>query len=127
MRRSATTLAVWMGLTLASSVAPCIAQELKQAPELKEAQEPKELKEPRELPVPKPVATDNEMLKKYVWSTLGTDGMLSATVGSAFDQARANPTEWGSNINSTGYARRWVSNYAESAIGDGTKYAVADR
>ena len=125
MRRSATTLAVWMGLTLASSVAPCIAQELKQAPELKEAQEPKELKEPRELPVPKPVATDNEMLKKYVWSTLGTDGMLSATVGSAFDQARANPTEWGSNINSAGYARRWVSNYAESAIGDGTKYAVA--
>ena len=72
---------------------------------------------------PKPVATDNQMLHKYVWSTIGLDGALSATLSSAFDQWQGSPPEWDQRVN--GYTRRWVSNYAEAAIGDGTKYAVA--
>ena len=73
--------------------------------------------------IPKAVATDNEMLHKYVWSTLGLDGAAGATLSSGLDQWQTSPPEWGED--GTGFARRWVSNYAESAIGDGTKYAVA--
>ena len=29
---------------------------------------------------PKPVATDNQMLHKYVWSTIGLDGAIGATL-----------------------------------------------
>src|SRR5256885_3786067 len=72
---------------------------------------------------PTPVATDNQMLKKYVWSTIGLDGVLNATLSSSLDQWQNSPPEW--EQHGTGYTRRWVSNYAESAIGDGTKYAVA--
>ena len=72
---------------------------------------------------PKPVATDHEMLHKYVWSTLGLDGAISATLGSGLHQWKESPPEWSMDAN--GYARRWVSDYAESAIGDGAKYAVA--
>jgi hypothetical protein len=74
-------------------------------------------------PTPKPVATDHQMLHKYVWSTLGTDGAISATMGAGLDQWKASPPEW--SLDSNGFMRRWVSNYAESAIGDGAKYAVA--
>ncbi len=77
----------------------------------------------REGDGPKPVATDHQMLHKYVWSTLGLDGALSATLGSSLAQWKESPPEWGRNA--TGYARRWVSQYAEAAIGDGAKYAVA--
>jgi len=72
---------------------------------------------------PKPVATDNQMLRKYVWSTIGMDGALNATLSSAFDQWQNSPPEW--EQHGAGYTRRWISSYAESAIGDGAKYAVA--
>jgi len=72
---------------------------------------------------PKPVATDNQMLKKYVWSSIGLDGALNATVSSGLDQWKKSPPEW--SLDGAGYARRWVSEYAESAIGNGAKYTVA--
>jgi len=97
-------------LAVLARAAPCIAQE---APAVA----------PRPVVNPKPVATDNEMLHKYVWSTIGFEGALNATLGSGLDQLRTSPTEWGAGRE--GYARRWASNYAESAIGDGAKYAVA--
>jgi hypothetical protein len=73
--------------------------------------------------VPKPVATDEQMRHKYVWSTLGFDGALSATLSSGFAQWKARPPEW--SLDAAGFTRRWVSEYAESSIGDGAKYAVA--
>jgi hypothetical protein len=73
--------------------------------------------------VPKPVATDNQMLHKYVWSTIGFDGALSATLTSGIAMWKSSPPEW--SLDFRGYTRRWVSEYAESAIGDGAKYAVA--
>ena len=97
---------------LAAGAIPCTAQE--------EAIAPKPEVAP---PVPKPVATDDQMLHKYVWSTIGFDGALSATVWSSFDQWQDTPPQWDQHAN--GYARRWVSNYAASAIGNGAKYAVA--
>ena len=71
----------------------------------------------------KPVATDRQMLNKYVWATLGAEGAMSASMASALDQWKMSPPEWGNGTE--GLARRWVSDYAESAIGDGAKYAVA--
>ena len=91
-------------LAVACTAVPCLAQE-------------------PPIPEVKPVATDHQMLHKYVWSTLGFDGALSATLGSALDQWKGSPPEWSKDAN--GYSRRWVSDYAESAIGDGAKYAVA--
>jgi hypothetical protein len=72
---------------------------------------------------PKPVASDRQLLQKYVWSSIGLEGAISATVSSGLDQWKQSPPEWGDDA--TGYARRWASDYAESAIGDTAKYAVA--
>lgn len=76
-----------------------------------------------EPPRPPAVATKQELLRKYVWSTLGVSGVVSATLGSTFEQWRNAPNDWGRG--GTGYAKRWASNYAESAVGDTTKFAVA--
>src|SRR5207248_681447 len=62
-------------------------------------------------------------LHRYVWSTLGLDGLLSATMGSALDQWHESPPEW--DRTKDGYVRRFASEYAESAIGDIAKYSVA--
>lgn len=70
-----------------------------------------------------PVATKHELLHKYVWSTLGGPGMLHATLAAGFEQWREAPPEWGTGKH--GYAKRWASEYAESAVADTTKYAVA--
>lgn len=70
-----------------------------------------------------PVATKRQLLQKYVWSTLGVDGAIHATLTSGFDQWRDNPPTW--SPEGTGYSRRWTSEYAESAIGDTAKYSVA--
>ena len=51
--------AVWMALALLTSAVPCFAQD-----------DP--VVDPG--PVAKPVATDRQLLHKYVWSTLGLDG-----------------------------------------------------
>jgi hypothetical protein len=72
---------------------------------------------------PKPVASGHELLHKYVWSTLGLEGAIHATLASGLDQWRDAPPEW--EAGAAGYAKRWASDYAESAIGDTAKYAVA--
>ena len=58
-----------------------------------------------------------------MWSTLGFDGVLSATLSSALDQWHESPPEW--DLSKTGYVKRFSSEYAESAIGDVAKYTVA--
>ena len=74
-------------------------------------------------PTPTPVLSDEGLLRKYVWSTLGTEGSLHATFWSAFEQWREAPVEW--KTDARGYAKRWISEYAGSAIGSTTKFAVA--
>ena len=91
-------------VALLAGALPCFAQETPEA-------------------AAKPVATEHQLLHKYVWSTLGWEGALNATLGSSLDQIRQSPTEWGDGA--SGYGRRWASDYAESAIGSTTKYAVA--
>ena len=66
----------WMVLALFAGTHPCLAQ-------------------PSPVIDPKPVATDHQMLHKYVWSTLGVEGAFNATVGGAIDQWRNSPPEWG--------------------------------
>ena len=89
---------VWAALVLIAGVVPAAAQD-----------------------APKPVATDNQMLHKRLVDDRGRRPQRH--VSSAFDQWQGSPPEWDQRVN--GYTRRWVSNYAEAAIGDGTKYAVA--
>jgi hypothetical protein len=72
---------------------------------------------------PPPVLSDQQLLRKYVWSTLGLPGVLHATLASGLEQWQTDPPEWGTG--SAGYAKRWASSFAESAIGSTTKYAVA--
>lgn len=72
---------------------------------------------------PPPVLNNHELLHKYVWSTLGPAGALHATLASGLEQWREAPEEWGTH--SKGYAKRWASEFAKSAIGSTTKYAVA--
>src|SRR5579871_3924363 len=67
--------------------------------------------------------TSHELLRKYVWATLGPSGALHATFASAFDQWRDSPRGWSRDEH--GYAQRWASQYAASAIGSTTKYGVA--
>jgi len=74
-------------------------------------------------PKPPPPLTKHELLKKYVWSTLGPTGALHATIASGFEQWRDSPEAWSQG--DRGYAARWGSEYAASAIGSTTKYAVA--
>lgn len=71
----------------------------------------------------KPVATNHELLRKYVWSPLGGEGAIHATLASSLEQWRESPPEWGNGA--PGYAKRWASAFAEAAITDSTKYAVA--
>ena len=103
MRMTMAALAVLLG------VIPASAQVLEAAPS-------PPLKPPA-------VLNDEQLLKKYVVSTLGGPGALSATLASALDQWQRSPPEWGTA--SEGYAKRWASSYAEAAIGSTTKYAVA--
>ena len=70
-----------------------------------------------------PVANDQQLLDKYVWTRLGLEGALLATLSSGLDQWRASPPEWGGGA--SGYAKRWASEYSEAAIGDTATYAIA--
>jgi len=70
-----------------------------------------------------PVANNHELLREYVWSRLGLQGAVNATLSGAFDQWRGSPAVWGNGA--AGYARRWTSEYAESAIGDAATYAIS--
>ena len=74
-------------------------------------------------PKPPPVLNDEQLFRKYVVSTLGGPGALSATLASGLDQWQGDPHEWGGGAD--GYAKRWASSFAEAAIGSTTKYAVA--
>ena len=70
-----------------------------------------------------PVANDHELLHKYVWSTFGLERAIRATLASGLEQRRDSPSEWGTGA--TGYARRWASEFAESAVGETTTYLIA--
>jgi hypothetical protein len=76
-----------------------------------------------ESPDEPPPLSNHELLRKYVWDTLGPSGAVHATFASAFDQWRGAPAAW--PLDEPGYAQRWASEYAASAIGSTTKYSVA--
>src|SRR5438874_1728240 len=59
------------------------------------------------LPTPPPVLHNHELLRKYVWSTVGPEGLFHATLASVLEQWRDAPPEWGTG--GTGYAKRWTS------------------
>lgn len=70
-----------------------------------------------------PAMDDRALLQKYVWSTLGPTGLMTSALWGALDEWRDVPRSW--TREKRGYAQRWASEYAASAIGSTTKYAVA--
>ena len=72
---------------------------------------------------PAPVAGKHELFRKYVENSLGPEGMLGAALDAGLAHWRDKPQEWDGG--GSGYVRRWASAYAQSAIGDTTKYAVS--
>jgi hypothetical protein len=69
------------------------------------------------------VATDQEMLHDYLLATLGVEGAVRATMASGLEQWRELPTAW--DTGRSGYAKRWASEFAETAVGDTTQYLVS--
>jgi hypothetical protein len=72
---------------------------------------------------PTSVATDQEMLHDYLLTTLGVEGAVRATMASGLEQWRELPTAW--NADGSGYAKRWASEFAETAVGETTQYLVS--
>ena len=64
-----------------------------------------------------------EQRERYLWGTFGPPGLMDSAASSALQQWRDVPSEWGQS--KAAYAKRFVSEYAESAIGDSTKYLIA--
>jgi len=96
--------AVFLLLALAVSAAPCFGQ----APDADAGTS---------------VATDQEMLHDYLLATLGAEGAIRATIASGLEQWRELPTAW--NAGGSGYAKRWASEFAETAVGSTTQYLVS--
>ena len=117
--------ATWVVLAFLVGAVPCFAQDSPgvSPPLAVDSGELQRGSPKREGGGTKPVASDHQLLHKYVWSTLGLEGAIHATLAGSLDQWRNAPPEWGAGA--TGYAKRWASEYAESAIGDTAKYAVA--
>ena len=70
-----------------------------------------------------PPLNDDQLLNKYVWSTLGPTGIAGAAITAALEQWRGSPEAW--ERDEVGYGLRWASEYGASAIGNTTQYAVA--
>ena len=69
------------------------------------------------------VKSEPQMLHNYFVSTFGPSGLAHATVFSAWAQRQNAPPQWGTGTQ--GYSKRWVSKFAESAIGNTAKFGVA--
>jgi len=72
---------------------------------------------------PTSVASDHEMLHDYLLATLGVEGAVRATLASGLEQWRELPAAW--NADRSGYAKRWASEFAETAVGDTTQYLMS--
>jgi hypothetical protein len=93
-------------VSLVVAASPCFSQTASSAP-----------------PKPPSVLNQDQLLRKYLLSTFGAPGALSATLTSGYRQWRHDPPEWGDN--SEGFAKRWTSSFAQNAVGNTTNYAVA--
>jgi hypothetical protein len=70
-----------------------------------------------------PAHAHRQQRDHYLWGTFGPPGLLGAALSSGFQQVRGVPSEWGRSR--TGLAKRFAAEYAESAVGDTTKYVLA--
>jgi hypothetical protein len=64
-----------------------------------------------------------EQRDKYLWGTFGPPGILESGLGAALGQILDTPDEWGQT--KTAFAKRFATEYTESAINATTKYVVA--
>jgi hypothetical protein len=61
--------------------------------------------------------------RRYLWNTFGPPGLLDDGLTAVFHQWRDEPRAWGRG--NRALARRFVSEYAESAVADTTRYLFA--
>src|SRR3954465_6821055 len=59
---------------------------------------------------------------KYLWGTFGPPGLMDAARGAGLGQMLNTPKEWGKTRDA--YAKRFATEYAESAINATTKYVL---
>jgi len=64
-----------------------------------------------------------EQRDKYLWGTFGPPGILEAVLGASLGQIVNTPDEWGQTR--TAFAKRFATEYSESAINATTKYVFA--
>jgi hypothetical protein len=63
------------------------------------------------------------MRDRYLWATFGPPGLIGDALSSGLQQWRDVPREW--TQTPSGYAKRFGAEFAQSAVGDTTKYLVA--
>jgi len=64
-----------------------------------------------------------QLRDRYLWATFGPPGLIGDALSSGFQQWRDVPREW--RQTPSGYAKRFTAEFAQSAVGDTTKYLVA--
>jgi hypothetical protein len=69
------------------------------------------------------VPSHRQQRDHYLWGTFGPPGLIGAALSGSFHQFRDVPSEWGRGRD--GFAKRFAAQYAESAVGETTKYALA--
>jgi hypothetical protein len=67
--------------------------------------------------------THREQLDHYLWSTFGPPELIGDTLSSGVEQWRDVPHKWGRSTRA--YAKRFGAEYAETAVGNTTKYLLA--
>lgn len=64
-----------------------------------------------------------EQRDKYLWGTFGPPGLMESALSAAINQWQNRPEVW--EQTTSGYVKRFSTEYAEAAINASTKYVIA--
>ena len=104
---------------LISVSAPTLAQDAKNTNDQETSSQFPETARPHEVLL----HPHRQQRDKYLWGTFGPPGLMDAALTAALEQWQNRPEAWGQAT--SGYAKRFSSEYAETAITASTKYVLA--